>query len=49
MTAQAHLAMLTAALARFERSAPRLEVWGKTLAGVLASGGRLLACGNGGS
>ncbi|HKS47904.1 MAG TPA: SIS domain-containing protein [Amycolatopsis sp.] len=29
--------------------APRIEAWGRQLATVLAGGGRLLACGNGGS
>ena len=44
-----HLAELEAALHRFERHAPRLEAWGKAAAGLLTAGGRLLACGNGGS
>jgi D-sedoheptulose 7-phosphate isomerase len=29
--------------------APRLQAWGRRLANVLTDGGRLLACGNGGS
>ncbi|MDQ0382273.1 D-sedoheptulose-7-phosphate isomerase [Amycolatopsis thermophila] len=29
--------------------APRIEAWGRHLADVLGAGGRLLACGNGGS
>jgi D-sedoheptulose 7-phosphate isomerase len=44
-----HLADLQGALRRFESSVPRLEGWGRTAAGVLSAGGRLLACGNGGS
>jgi D-sedoheptulose 7-phosphate isomerase len=44
-----HLGMLTLAIHRFENAAPRLEDWGRRLASVLLSGGRLLACGNGGS
>ena len=48
MTSQ-HLRQLSDALWAFEREVPRLEVWGKAAAVVLASGGRLLACGNGGS
>lgn len=44
-----HLARLHAALRRFEGQIPRLEAWGQTAAGRLLAGGRLLACGNGGS
>jgi D-sedoheptulose 7-phosphate isomerase len=44
-----HLADLQDALRRFESSVPRIECWGRLAAGVLSSGGRLLACGNGGS
>lgn len=45
-----HFAALRAALARLEDVAgSRIEPWGRHLAGVLDSGGRLLACGNGGS
>jgi D-sedoheptulose 7-phosphate isomerase len=44
-----HLALLTAALRTFERAVPRLQAWGTELADVLTAGGRLLACGNGGS
>ena len=44
-----HLGMLALAIHRFENAAPRLEDWGRRLASVLLSGGRLLACGNGGS
>jgi D-sedoheptulose 7-phosphate isomerase len=45
----AHLARLVAALGRFEYHVPRLEDWGRIAANVLMTGGRLLACGNGGS
>jgi D-sedoheptulose 7-phosphate isomerase len=45
----AHLVQLEAALRRFEPHVPRLRAWGRTAAQVLVSGGRLLACGNGGS
>jgi D-sedoheptulose 7-phosphate isomerase len=44
-----HLEELTLPLADLHREAPRLETWGRRLAGVLAGGGRLLAAGNGGS
>jgi D-sedoheptulose 7-phosphate isomerase len=44
-----HLALLTAALRTFEPAVSRLQAWGAELAGVLSAGGRLLACGNGGS
>ncbi len=44
-----HLARLVAALGRFECQVPRLEGWGRIAANVLTTGGRLLACGNGGS
>ncbi len=44
-----HLARLEAALRAFEPQVPRLESWGRQAARVLTSGGRLLACGNGGS
>jgi D-sedoheptulose 7-phosphate isomerase len=46
---QRHLDELEAPLAALRVHAPRLEVWGRRLAEVLASGGRLLAAGNGGS
>ena len=45
----AHLARLELALRRFERQAATIGDWGRRLAVVLQSGGRLLACGNGGS
>jgi D-sedoheptulose 7-phosphate isomerase len=44
-----HLDELTAPLAALRRETPRIEVWGRRLAGVLTAGGRLLAAGNGGS
>ncbi|MFA1547591.1 SIS domain-containing protein [Actinomadura chokoriensis] len=34
---------------RFREQVPTIEDWGRRLAGVLRAGGRLLACGNGGS
>jgi len=44
-----HLAALAAALRAFEPRLPQLEDWGRRSARVLTTGGRLLACGNGGS
>jgi D-sedoheptulose 7-phosphate isomerase len=44
-----HLDALAAAVDRTNAFAPKLSAWGAHLAGVLAGGGRLLACGNGGS
>jgi D-sedoheptulose 7-phosphate isomerase len=45
-----HFAALRAALIRVEECAEsRIASWGSHLAAVLARGGRLLACGNGGS
>jgi len=44
-----HLAQLAGPLSDLEADVARLESWGRTLAGVLAGGGRLLAAGNGGS
>jgi D-sedoheptulose 7-phosphate isomerase len=44
-----HLTELVATLLAFEPQAPRLEAWGQRAAEVLIAGGRLLACGNGGS
>jgi D-sedoheptulose 7-phosphate isomerase len=44
-----HLNHLLSALSGLGSSHHRLEAWGEHLAGVLGSGGRLLACGNGGS
>jgi D-sedoheptulose 7-phosphate isomerase len=45
----AHLDDLEGPLAALRADAPRLELWGRRLAGVLQGGGRLLAAGNGGS
>jgi D-sedoheptulose 7-phosphate isomerase len=47
--ARGHLDALHDALAGLRAEAPRIERWGRTLADVLLDGGRLLACGNGGS
>jgi D-sedoheptulose 7-phosphate isomerase len=44
-----HLAALRRPLDELEASVDRLDRWGRHLAGVLTSGGRLLAVGNGGS
>jgi D-sedoheptulose 7-phosphate isomerase len=44
-----HLARLEETLRAFEPQVPRLEEWGRRAAQVLIAGGRLLACGNGGS
>jgi D-sedoheptulose 7-phosphate isomerase len=43
------LKALAEAALRFRRWTPTLVGWGRTLAAVLDGGGRLLACGNGGS
>ncbi|GAA3032353.1 MULTISPECIES: SIS domain-containing protein [Streptosporangium] len=45
----AHLADLTGTLARMDGKCALVQAWGMKLATVLESGGRLLACGNGGS
>jgi phosphoheptose isomerase len=44
-----HLPQLRRALADLERQAGLVDRWGAQLAGVLGTGGRLLAAGNGGS
>jgi len=44
-----HLAALAAAAAEASTAAETIHAWGQQLADVLSSGGRLLACGNGGS
>jgi D-sedoheptulose 7-phosphate isomerase len=44
-----HLAELERPLRQLSREAPRVARWGRTLAGVLLGGGRLLTAGNGGS
>lgn len=46
---QTHISALAEAAERIGAEAAHLNTWGRHLAGVLASGGRLLACGNGGS
>jgi D-sedoheptulose 7-phosphate isomerase len=46
---ESHLGALRAALRGFEAQAGRIGEWGRVLASVLEDGGRLLACGNGGS
>ena len=45
----AHLARLEESLRAFEPQVPRIEAWGRRAAQLLIAGGRLLACGNGGS
>jgi D-sedoheptulose 7-phosphate isomerase len=44
-----HLSRLSAALSAVNADTPKIHLWGRTLAKVLTGGGRLLACGNGGS
>lgn len=44
-----HFSALRAALAATGDAVPKIESWGRHLADVLGTGGRLLACGNGGS
>ncbi|SFB06178.1 D-sedoheptulose 7-phosphate isomerase [Amycolatopsis marina] len=44
-----HFTALGAALDSARSAAPRIERWGRHLAHVFDQGGRLLACGNGGS
>ncbi len=48
-TAERHWRSLGAAMERLCVEAPRVHRWGERLARTLADGGRLLACGNGGS
>jgi D-sedoheptulose 7-phosphate isomerase len=43
------LEALAEAALEFRAQVPTIEAWGRRLAGVLRAGGRLLACGNGGS
>lgn len=45
----AHISALAQAVDRIGTEAPRLSRWGSRLADLLDGGGRLLACGNGGS
>ena len=49
LSGREHLAALAAPLAALEDDVDRIEPWGRHLADVLLRGGRLLACGNGGS
>ncbi|WP_449065931.1 D-sedoheptulose-7-phosphate isomerase [Planomonospora algeriensis] len=44
-----HLSRLSAALAAVDDETETIASWGRKLAAVLTGGGRLLACGNGGS
>jgi D-sedoheptulose 7-phosphate isomerase len=44
-----HLTTLAVALQDLDADVPHLQTWGTTAASVLLSGGRLLACGTGGS
>jgi D-sedoheptulose 7-phosphate isomerase len=44
-----HLTALREAAERTSASAPKIAAWGRHLAAVFDDGGRLLACGNGGS
>ncbi|HEV2760318.1 MAG TPA: SIS domain-containing protein [Acidimicrobiales bacterium] len=48
-TGRQHLAALARPLAALAADVDRIDEWGRHLAGVLQSGGRLLAAGNGGS
>lgn len=46
---ETHFSALSQAVDHIGAEAPRLGAWGSRLADVLTTGGRLLACGNGGS
>lgn len=46
---ETHFSALSQAVDHIGAEAPRLAAWGSRLADVLTTGGRLLACGNGGS
>jgi len=46
---ESHFGALARAVDQIEPEAPKLAAWGRRLADVLTEGGRLLACGNGGS
>lgn len=46
---ESHIGALGRAVGRIGVATPQLEAWGGRLAEVLIDGGRLLACGNGGS
>lgn len=49
MTVHEHLHRLTTTLAGVDGDAATIHAWGRRLSAVLMGGGRLLACGNGGS
>ncbi len=44
-----HLLQLSDALSAVDADTPTINAWGGKLAAILTAGGRLLACGNGGS
>jgi D-sedoheptulose 7-phosphate isomerase len=46
---ETHISALAQAVDRIGTETPRITAWGRQLADVLSTGGRLLACGNGGS
>lgn len=46
---ETHFSALSQAVERIGPEAPKVAAWGRRLADVLTTGGRLLACGNGGS
>jgi D-sedoheptulose 7-phosphate isomerase len=46
---ETHISALAQAVDRIGIETPRITAWGRRLAEVLPAGGRLLACGNGGS
>jgi D-sedoheptulose 7-phosphate isomerase len=46
---ESHFSALAQAVDQIGPQAPKLAAWGRRLADVLTDGGRLLACGNGGS
>ncbi|KUI19483.1 phosphoheptose isomerase [Mycobacterium lehmannii] len=48
-TIETHFSALSQAARHLTPEAPKLAAWGRRLADVLTTGGRLLACGNGGS
>ncbi|MFV9634055.1 D-sedoheptulose-7-phosphate isomerase [Mycobacterium neumannii] len=48
-TIETHFSALSQAAGHLTPEAPKLAAWGGRLADVLTAGGRLLACGNGGS
>jgi len=48
-TGSVHIGALRQALDALEADTNRIDTWGRHLADVLTGGGRLLACGNGGS